>query len=345
MAANHDTDTLIAGQGLAGTLLALALIEQGQRVLVADPGRADAAGRVAAGLISPVTGQRLTRAGDLEVLLPAARRRLAAVAGLLGRSIHRDTPILRYLVGDWPQQAWQRRRHDPAFADYLAPGPEPRSVWVRGGAVVDTVALLDDVAAWLAERGALLRERLDPGEVVEDAAGIWWRGRRAERVVFCEGAALRGNPWFPDVRLRPVKGQVLEGWAPALPDYPINRGKTLVPLDAHRFRLGATYDREDAGAEPTAAGHQALTAGLAGLVADPEGVTITRHMAGWRPTSPDGLPLLGRHPHRQRIALFNGLGSKGLLLGPYYAERLAEALVTGGPVPAEAAWNRFGGRR
>lgn len=342
MAREHDAEYLIVGQGLAGTLLALALIERDRRVLVADPGGGGAS-RVAAGLLNPITGQRLTRAADLERLLPAAHQRLTAIGGLLERPVHRETPILRHLCGDRPHAAWQRRRRDPAFAAYLAPGPEPETLWIRGGAVVDTAALLGGVAAWLEGRGALLRQAVDPGEVGESADGVWWRHRRFDRVVFCEGARLPANPWFPGAGLRPVKGQVLEGWAPVLPDHPVHRRWTLVPLDAHRFRVGATYDRDAGDDEPTAEGRRRLASGLAELLPDPGSVTVTGHRAGWRPTTPDGLPLLGRHPARARIALFNGLGSKGLLLGPHYADRFAAALAEDGPEPAEAVWTRFGG--
>jgi len=337
-----DAHTLIVGQGLAGSFLALALTERGQRVRVADPGHQRAASGVAAGLINPITGQRLNRAGDLETQLPAARERLQSVARLLGRAVHRDTPILRHLVGDRPQSAWPRRQQDPAYDAYLAPGPEADTVWIHGGAVVDTEALLAGVRAWLIDQGALLAEAVEPATVAVDATGVRWGGRRFEQVVFCVGAGAGTDPWFPDLPLRPIKGQVLEGTAADLPDHPIHRRKTLVPLGGERFRVGATYDREEHDAEPSAAARQLLAEALEGLLPEPDRATITRHLAGVRPGSPDGLPLLGRHPAQPRVAVFNGLGSKGLLHGPYFAEGLAAALTGGGPVPAEAAWDRFG---
>jgi len=341
MPADNHADFLIAGQGLAGTFLALALIERGQRVLVADPGHAGAASSAASGLVSPVTGQRLTRAGDLEALLPAVRARLDYIAGLLGGPVHREAATLRYLVGDRPRTAWLRRREDPAYAGYLAPGPEPDSVWIRQGLVVDVEGLLQGVRGWLAERGRLVAEAVAPAELTADSGGVGWKGRRFGRAIFCQGAGLQGNPWFPEAPMRPVKGQSLEGTAPELPAHPVNRRKTLVPLGGKRFRIGGTYDRTGTDAEPTLEGRWILEETLAGLLTNPEQATITRQFAGLRPTTPDGMPLMGRHPDQPRVGLFNGLGSKGLLLGPYYADRLAEALIKDGPVPEEAAWDRF----
>ena len=344
MAHAQNPPFLIAGQGLAGTLLALALIERGWGVVVADPGGAGGASGVAAGLVNPITGQRLARAGDLETLLPAAHQRLTAIGDLLGGPVHRPTVILRYLCGDRPRNSWLRRRQDPTYTPYLEAGPEPDSVWIHGGAVVDTEALISGVRAWLAERGDLLARTVDPGAITATQEGIQWEGIAYSGVVFCEGERLGANPWFTDVPLAPIKGQVLEGRAPDLPAYPIHGNKSLVPLGRDRFRVGATYDRGDNGREPTEAGRAALEAGMKDLLPRPQEAVITRHLAAIRPGSPDGRPFLGRHPDHSCIALFNGLGSKGLLLGPYYAERLAAALVADEAVPAEAALDRFGAR-
>jgi glycine/D-amino acid oxidase-like deaminating enzyme len=334
-----SADTLIIGQGLAGTLLALALIERGQEVLVADPGGGGAASRAAAGLINPITGQRLARAADLETMLPASRRRLVSVGELLGRTVHRDTRILRRLRGDRPLAAWPKRRTDPAYRDYLEPGPEADAVWIRGGAVVDVAGLLDGVRNWLQARGAFLPEAVDPAELVPQGDGVRWRDRSFGQAVFCRGAPGNAEPWFPDLPLRPVKGQVLEGRAPNLPEHPVHERWALVPLGGDRFRLGATYDRDSLDPLPTPEGAQALATGL------PRGAVVTGHLAGIRPGTGDGRPLLGRHPDHPGLAVFTGLGSKGLLLGPHYADRLAEALTGGEPVPAEAAWDRkVGGR-
>ena len=47
-------DTLIVGQGLAGSLLSMALLERGEEVLIADDDRSVVCSRVAAGLFHPI---------------------------------------------------------------------------------------------------------------------------------------------------------------------------------------------------------------------------------------------------------------------------------------------------
>ena len=53
-------DVIIVGQGLAGTTLAWHLREAGQRVLVIDACEPVTSSKIAAGLITPITGQRVS---------------------------------------------------------------------------------------------------------------------------------------------------------------------------------------------------------------------------------------------------------------------------------------------
>ena len=52
-------------------------------------------------------------------------------------------------------------------------------------------------------------------------------------------------------------------------------------------------------------------------------------------------PLLGRHPDQPALYVCNGFGARGALTIPWYTNRLAEHLVEGRPLPAEADIRRF----
>ena len=65
-----QVDAIIVGQGLAGSLLAFALHQRGQQVMLLDDGVVNAS-QVAAGLINPVTGQRLVKSVSASQLLQA----------------------------------------------------------------------------------------------------------------------------------------------------------------------------------------------------------------------------------------------------------------------------------
>jgi glycine oxidase len=56
------------------------------------------------------------------------------------------------------------------------------------------------------------------------------------------------------------------------------------------------------------------------------------HRAAVRPIICESRALIGRHPARENLAFFNGLGSKGSLHAPYFASQLAAHLVDQAPL-------------
>ena len=53
-------------------------------------------------------------------------------------------------------------------------------------------------------------------------------------------------------------------------------------------------------------------------------VEVLEHEVGIRPTVIDRRPLLGKHPEFDNILIFNGLGTKGVMLAPYFAQHLVD---------------------
>ncbi len=350
MGQRYPWGTLIVGQGVAGTLLADALVERGEPVAVADDGRAGSASRAALGLIAPLGGRRWTRAGPLEQLLPAAGEALDRLQCRTGGTFQWEAPLLRLFTSNGDRQAATARLFQPTCRPYLGPVVGPGAdtgiggVWIRGGRVVAVADMLAAARHWLVRTGRFRRSRVDPGSLRFRAGGLTWGEEAFRRVVFCQGAWAGSNPWSPPGGLAGLKGEVLEGRWPELDPRPVSLGATLVPLGQDRFRLGATYERGDGAAVPTEGGRRWLQSRL-GELPGAEEARITGHKAGIRPVSADGMPLAGPHPDDHRIWLFNGLGSKGLLLGPYYAGRLADSLIGMGRVPREVDPCRFGAGR
>ena len=67
---------------------------------------------------------------------------------------------------------------------------------------------------------------------------------------------------------------------------------------------------------------------------------IIAQQAGVRAVSFDRNPMLGLHPRDPRLVLFNGFGSKGALLIPYYAKCLVDFLRQNLPLPKHADLQR-----
>ena len=68
---------------------------------------------------------------------------------------------------------------------------------------------------------------------------------------------------------------------------------------------------------------------------------VVEHLAGIRPTVSDLRPFLGLHPAHPTLAIFNGLGTKGALLGPFFAKQMADFLMGKRQLEPEVDITRF----
>ena len=130
---------------------------------------------------------------------------------------------------------------------------------------------------------------------------------------------------------RSAKGEVLDIAIDGFGDNRvINSGGWVLPLADGRFRAGSTYSWHDLDTVVTKAGRQRIVKNLRRLLVPPFAVLDQR--AAVRPVINASKVLMGLHPTAERVGFFNGLGSKGVLNGPYFAQQLAAHLVEGAPI-------------
>ncbi len=340
-------DCLIVGRGLAGSALALRLIERGWSVLVVDRGEDVTASRVAAGLVTPITGKNLTLSWRIDELLPAAVEFYRGLQRRAGARIWHAKPVARVLRSEEEAGIWRERSREQGFQAYLSkpaipPDRMAREVRapfggfeMRGGGYVDIPVFLETVHRIL-EKGEGNGSALRKGEVrcadlTVTPDGVRWGGVRARWVVFCQGFEGAGNRFFDWVPFRSAKGEILDLVVDGFGDGRITTcGEWLLPLPGGRFRAGSTYAWHPLDTEPSKQGRKRIIRGLRRFVS-PE-FAVVGHRAAVRPVIRDCRVLMGVHPTHARVGFFNGLGSKGVLNAPFFADQFAEHLVNGGPI-------------
>lgn len=335
----HHVDYLIIGYGIAGATLAAELRGRGRTVRVLDTLQPDSASRVAAGLMNPVAGKRFALAWRAEELLTAAAAFYHAQEQRLGRPFFQALPIAKFFASVQEQNALLARSADRPWQGFVEdvsagelpplPGVSPQFGGLlvqRGGFVLVEELLLALTAEGLAA-GWLQHETFDWAALVaQPAGGFCYAGRvQARHVISCEGAATIQNPYFSWLPLTPNQGEVLTVECPGLPvDTVLNKGAYVVPLGANRLRVGATYRWPPFAAGITAEAREELSQRLAELTKLPFRVVSQR--AGVRPAVRDRKPLLGTHPGRPGLHVFNGMGSKGVMFAPRLAQVMADWL-------------------
>lgn len=338
---------LIAGQGIAGTVLAWILLRKGVEVQVFDPGFHPQASAEAAGIINPVTGKRYVKTWRFDALFPFAFRTYQAMELDLGCKIWNEQPILRLLAGPQEINDWSARIGYPGYENLLGERAD-KGDWapllrpgfhageIRQAVRVDFSALLNAARdKWRAEN------RFSPHQISPELATE--RAKSVDYIIYCEGYRGYQNPFFPGLAWQLSKGEGMiiridDPRAASIAEM-VKRDIILVPLGAGTFWIGASYNWtfEDDGA--SAPEQQLLEQRLAGILNVP--YTVVRRFGAIRPTVKDRRPFLGRSPVHPQMFIFNGLGTKGALLAPYWANHLAEHLLEGKILDAEVDIQRF----
>ena len=91
--------------------------------------------------------------------------------------------------------------------------------------------------------------------------------------------------------------------------------------------------------QPTEKGKEWLLTKLKKLLHHP--FEVVEHRAAIRPTVQDRRPLLGVHPKHKQLYVFNGLGTRGVLMGPLLADWLFQFMEYQKDLPSEVAIDRF----
>jgi glycine/D-amino acid oxidase-like deaminating enzyme len=346
-----QTDFLIIGQGLAGSLLAWELIRRDCRVVVVDTGK-DNASLVAAGIINPVTGMRFVKTANVETLLPTAHDCYAQLSALFGQRFYCDKPMLR-IFRDGTELAHCKKRqgqadYEPYLGELATPGQAIAKFSTPFGFIGQrqtghllTVPLLGRLKQFFIGHNGYRQGTVDYRAIQFDSS-VHWQDITAKQVIFCEGYQGSQTPWFSWLPFQPAKGEILTlAHQVELPNAILNYGNWLIPVESGKVRVGATFDREHLNTQPSLQGKETLLNPLKPFNANLARSTVVEHQAAIRPCTADRYPFIGTHPQNSQIAIFNGFGAKGSLQIPWYSQCFADYLLNRKPLPSSCDIQRY----
>lgn len=345
------TDYIIVGHGIAGALLGYFLEQEGARCLYFDSPQQVGATQVAAGIINPITGRRFVKSWRVATLLPMAQQLYRQLEEELGISFYHEQALIRTLFNRGDENTWQARMLDEAYTPYFrakaelgqiteATKPAFSYLEVAQTAQVSIGKLCTRLQEVRTGKGVFLENQFRYELVEITPAGAYYDGYTAKKIIFCEGWRSRFNPWFQQLPYGGNKGEVL---LVRLPEVELKRMFKhrifIVPFEDDLYWVGATSDNQFTDDQPTEQGQQYLRDRLAEVLTTP--FEIVEHRAAVRPTVKDRRPYLGTHPEHPQLAMFNGLGTKGASLAPFWAKHFAEHLMQGMPLDPEVDISRF----
>ena len=351
MNAAQQIDFLIVGQGLAGSALAMRCSKRRYKILVLDDPSQNRSSMVAAGLFNPVTGKKMVKTWLADELFPALHEYYRAVEEDTGCTFLHPMPMYRPFVSIKEQNEWMAKGSQEPYRDFvLSVSVFPLlggkindpfgGVTLKQTGYLDTASYLKAVRQYLAGRDSFREQMFDEDRLEIGADFIRYGDITARKIIFCQGAQNSGNRWFGHFPIIPVKGEYIDIQCDCESDVIFNRGVFMLPGPGkHQWRVGATYSWDDLGSQVTPWARGELTRKLDDLIRIP--YTIKSQQWGIRPTTSDRRPMVGAHPQYNSLVIFNGLGTKGVSLAPYFSEVLVRWMENEGTIGKEADVSRF----
>lgn len=331
-----NTDILIVGQGIAGTLLSYELMRAGCSVGMIDDRQRSKASLTAAAVINPLIGKTWSVARDADRVLPYALQTYDELGSLLSIPVvtQKDLIVFPEHEQEWAVLQSQSEKGNPylSITRSLSANAEAWSAIpghcakVSPVYVIDAVSLLHHWSAYCSRRNALYAEVYKPSEMVLSNQMVVYGALQAKCVVFCEGASGWQNALFPQLPFTRNRGDALLLRIPGLSRASLYQRKIrLVPFGDDLFWCGSNYNWTYADMKPDVSWSIQTEKQLRDWLQMP--FEVVGHMVAERPTTAGQVPLLLQHEEHQNVFLFNGLGTRGFSAGPALAREMAEKVL------------------
>lgn len=339
---------LIVGGGLAGCCIAHHLLKENVTVRIIDSG-ANHSSKVAAGMINPIVFRRMLKSWLADDLIPYLETFYREMEKEVNASFLIKRKIKRVFSSLEEKEMWDKRKETGEYDHFLLEKvnseDEPShviskfgSAYVASPGYIDSPTFIKANHAYFSENNILDLEEFDYSNLDVESGN--YKGENYDSVIFSEGYRGKNNPYFGYLPLNQTKGEVLTLKADSLPNNEIlNRKCFVLPTINNTVKVGATFAWHTTDLSITRKAKGELLNHYNNLTTAP--YALVDQEAGIRPTVVDRRPLLGKHPKLDKLYIFNGLGTKGYMLAPYFAHHLVEHILHQKALMEEVDIQRF----
>ena len=349
--------TLIAGAGISGLSVALALLQRGHSVTIMDRGTTGTESSWAGGgILSPLLPWDYS--DSVAALALRSMEAYPAWVAAIEATSKLDAELwqcgMLALDVESPEQAlaWCASHGMAAQLDC----PESletfrgNSIWLPNVAQVRNPRLVAALRTAVVKLGGVIQEHY-PVEGAQTRAGRVTSVQSMKETFPIDSLVIATGAWagleltnLPATpRIRPMRGQMLlfKLDPGALDTVLYRNGLYLIPRRDGHVLVGSTV--EDAGFDKTIddATRQRLHAEAATLLPRLADMQPLRHWAGLRPGSPHNIPVIDRHPDFENVFINTGHFRYGVTMAPASAELLVNLMEGATPAldPSPYRWD------
>lgn len=323
-------DYIIVGLGLAGLAFAEELISAGKTFLVFED-NSQTSSLVAGGVYNPVILKRFTPVWKAKEQLQVALPFYESLEKKLQVQLDYKFSTRKVFKSIEDQNNWVIASDNRMTSEYMNPTIISEKIEsIKGdfgyGEVyqtgrIDTLALINNYRDYLKTFDRIRFEKFEYSAMKFIDNTVSYHDIITSRIVFCEGFGIKQNPYFNYLPLNEAKGETLTIHAPELNvDFLIKSSIFVLPMGNDLYKVGATFNWTDKTSNTSEEGKEELVGKLKTVINVP--YSIVSQSAGIRPTVAGRRPLVGIHPKHTQLAVLNGLGTRGVMIGPTVAKNL-----------------------
>ncbi|MBA3663378.1 MAG: FAD-binding oxidoreductase [Bacteroidetes bacterium] len=344
------TDFILVGRGLAATTLAHTFKNHNISFKIIGLPTLSNCSLIAAGIWNPIVFKRLTQSWLAHKTIPYLNSFYKDCEERLNKKFVYHRNIIKPFSEEQEKQLWLKKSRNELdhflgeVVDLKSLSLKNYNVSGEGGIVkqsgnIDVASFINATELFFKEH--YITEVFDHSLLEHAPDSVTYKGILAKNIIFCEGHLIKNNPFFSWIPMKPAKGEVLliESMEIELNNHILNKNGFILQTSSGNFKAGATYEWDDFTDKPTEKGKRELIEKLASLVTCP--YTITSQQAGVRPSTLDRRPVIGAHPVYSNVYVFNGLGTKGVMLAPYFANNFVFCYLQNQPLNSDVDVKRY----
>lgn len=362
---NRSVDVAILGAGISGLSVADACIQREISCAVFDTTEPGTGTSGAPGmLVNAATGRRAKKAWQAEEGHRSIYSLLCRVSQATNAEFFEENYVIRPALTqklskdfkrsiekyDWPEGwvKWISKEH--VNRDYPYIDNEFGALLILNGLTVNGKIFMDACSEYLTSLGMLSYYRQKPRFQFENGlchiTTDFDAQVKADYLVDARGHALTSTDEWDFVPFHNIKGQTATfHYSDPLPlrsSISSLGYMAYMKSKPNELTVGSTYEHDFQTLDTDSDGLQYLTDKLKRTLPDySQNFESVKQWSGVRTTVQDRKPVVGPHPLISKLYVIGALGSKGLLLGRYIADRLVGYIFEGGDIDSTISSRRF----
>ncbi|WP_439129225.1 NAD(P)/FAD-dependent oxidoreductase [Polaribacter sp.] len=342
-------DYIIVGLGLAGLAFVEELINANKTFMVFED-HSQTSSLVAGGVYNPVILKRFSPVWNAKEQLQVAMPFYQKLEEKLHIKVDEKILIKKAFKSIEDQNNWFAAFDKPKVAPFLETTLDSAKYNgviadfyfgnVKEAGWVDTKKLIETYRDYLKTRHSIRFDKFIHKDIIFKESCMQYQDIEVNRILFAEGFGVKQNPYFNHLPLEEVKGETITIYSPELTiNFLLKSTLFVLPLGNNYYKVGATFNHKDKTSLPSKEGREELVAKLKKVISVP--YKITTQTAGIRPAVKDRRPLVGVHSKHTKLAILNGLGTRGVMIAPTVAKNLFLHLEQGKELDKEIDIKRF----